>query len=582
MQPPSNATVPDRTIHPVDRTATRCDDHRSPLCAWAALSELDGIAFDALLSSVDHRIWWKNTEGEIMGCNQAFAEGFGFESARDLIGLTDHDLPLPSELAHKFELDDQRVMRTKVPVRNAQTWLDQGSSSGHVQFSLVPLTDDDDTVIGLLGISTDISDRVEIEQQLAAERDVLDKILSNIPYQIAWQDRRHRFLGANPAFKALVGLHPNDQITGLAANDLPGVVPDWLETLTAGNEAVMGPGGTEAHELVTVETDEGRTRHLDISRVPLTDAGGIVTGLLLMFRDITERQTLEARLADGSKMEAIGQLASGVAHEINTPIQFVGDNLSFLKSVTHDLTRLLFTAVDVAETVVNEAVVTDAESTAKAKAEALIAACEQADLNFLNDEVPRAVDQSREGVERVSRIVRALKEFAHPGGEEPEPTQVNDVITSTISVASNEWKYVAEVELALDPDLPQACCRPGKIGQVILILVVNAAQAIAERAGTDRLGRITVTTRATEDAIEISVSDTGGGIADDVLPHIFEPFFTTKEVGKGSGQGLSLAHRIVTRDHGGTLTVDTDTDEGTTTFTITIPKEVAPDDRQPT
>ncbi len=202
---------------------------------------------------------------------------------------------------------------------------------------------------------------------------------------------------------------------------------------------------------------------------------------------------------------------------------------------------------------------------------------EEADLDFLMEEIPPALEQALTGIERVSKIVRAMKEFSHPGSEEKNAVDINRAIENTITVARNEWKYVAEMKLDLAPDLPLVPCLVGEFNQVILNIIVNAAQAIAGVVGDNsgRKGLITVTTRNADGWAEIRVSDTGPGIPPEAQARIFDPFFTPKDVGKGTGQGLALAHSVIVDKHGGALTFETEEGKGTT-FIIRIPLSKEP------
>jgi signal transduction histidine kinase len=270
--------------------------------------------------------------------------------------------------------------------------------------------------------------------------------------------------------------------------------------------------------------------------------------LVAVLRDISSRKHLESQLAQAQKLESIGQLAAGIAHEINTPIQYIGDNGRFLDDAFRDLTPML----DLERQ--------DAES--------------RSDAEYLCIEIPKSIGQLLEGVEHVARIVRALKEFSHPGPIEKTLVDLNRAIQSTIVVSRNEWKYAAEVVEDFDWDIPQAHCVAGEINQVILNLIVNAAHAIgdANRNRGGGLGTITVSTRRDADWAEIRVKDTGSGIPEAIRSKIFDPFFTTKEVGKGTGQGLSLAHTAVVKNHGGTIHFETELGEGTT-FIVRLPME---------
>ncbi len=265
----------------------------------------------------------------------------------------------------------------------------------------------------------------------------------------------------------------------------------------------------------------------------------------------------EAQLAQAQKLESIGQLAAGVAHELNTPIQFVGDNVRFLETAFSDFCGLLgaYKGLVGADGQVDSAVLDEVR-----RREADV------DVDYLVSEVPSAIDQTIEGVGRVATIVRALKEFAHPDQKDKTATDLNQGLLSTLTVARNEVKYVADVETDLGT-LPLVVCHPGEINQVLLNLIVNAAHAIGDVvAGTADRGRIRVTTAHEGDTVLITITDTGGGIPPAIQSRIFDPFFTTKGVGRGTGQGLAIARNVVVDKHGGALSFETENGRGTTFF----------------
>jgi signal transduction histidine kinase len=199
-------------------------------------------------------------------------------------------------------------------------------------------------------------------------------------------------------------------------------------------------------------------------------------------------------------------------------------------------------------------------------------ALRETDADYLKEEIPLAIEQSLEDVHRVARIVRAMKEFSHPGTDDKMAVDINKSIDTTITVARNEWKYVAELNSDYDPTLPLVACFPGDFNQVMLNLIVNAAQAIGDvvKENSGRKGQITVRTRQDGDWVEIRVHDTGSGIPEPIRRRIFEPFFTTKEVGKGTGQGLAMAYNVIVKKHGGTISFETETGQGTT-FIVRLP-----------
>jgi len=195
-------------------------------------------------------------------------------------------------------------------------------------------------------------------------------------------------------------------------------------------------------------------------------------------------------------------------------------------------------------------------------------ACQRADVDYLLAEVPSAIDQARDGTERISKIVRAMKEFSHPGGKEKCAVDINHAISTTITVARNEWKYVADVVTQFDPSLVPVSCLAGEFNQVMLNLIVNAAQAIAaSTAGTNGAkGTITISTTQLPDAVRIAIHDTGTGIPEHIRSRVFEPFFTTKPVGQGTGQGLALAHTVIVQRHKGQIWFESEAGTGTTFF----------------
>jgi PAS domain S-box-containing protein len=291
---------------------------------------------------------------------------------------------------------------------------------------------------------------------------------------------------------------------------------------------------------------------------PIFDASGAITSFLAIKEDVSERRAMESELRQAQKLEGIGQLAAGIAHEINTPAQFVTDNLTFLleswKSAKPVLDQYRKTMNEVLAKVAPEAA-------------AFLAKAEQGcDLDFIAEEVPLAIEQSLDGARRVAGIVRAMKEFSHPDSAEKSDTDLNKGILSTITVARNEWKYVAEMVTDLDESLPHVFCYPGEVNQVILNLVVNAAHAIKDKVKDGDLGKIRVCTRNRGGVVEIAISDTGMGIPEAIQSRIYEPFFTTKEVGKGTGQGLSFAHSVVVKKHQGKIWFETEAGRGTTFF----------------
>ncbi|HRE99593.1 MAG TPA: ATP-binding protein [Pirellulaceae bacterium] len=390
-----------------------------------------------------------------------------------------------------------------------------------------------------------------------AER--IQSILDTAPEAILTLGRDGTIASVNPAAERIFG-RPIAALVGSKVSDLiPELqAPDETQRL----QAFVAKNHLDARE--------SRARHADGTEFPIELIASELAddrGYTWMLRDVSRRRALEAQLAHALKMESVGALAAGIAHEINTPIQYVGDNTRFLDDAFGDLDALFEAIGKLLEESSGGRVSDDTLAAVRSAADA-------ADLDYLRDEVPQAIRQSLEGTERVAKIVRAMKEFSHPGVEEKTAIDLNRAIESTVTVSRNEWKYVAEVATDLDPDLPLVRCLPGDLNQAVLNLVVNAAHAIEKRReverNVDQLGHIAVSTRRVGDQVELRVADDGTGIPADVLPRIFDPFFTTKPVGKGTGQGLAITYSVVVEKHGGTIDVETESGRGTT-FILRLP-----------
>ncbi|HEY5961512.1 MAG TPA: ATP-binding protein [Polyangiaceae bacterium] len=275
-------------------------------------------------------------------------------------------------------------------------------------------------------------------------------------------------------------------------------------------------------------------------------------------RDLEAIKRLELELFQAEKLRAVGQLAAGIAHELNTPIQYVGDSVHFLKGAFVDLSKL------------GESVRMLFEGLAKGVAvgellDALQVSASDVDLEYLLGELPKAFEHTIEGIRRVAQIVAAMKDFGRVDHGDKVLTDLARCIESTLTVAHNELKYVADVEVDLAP-VPPVFCRAGELNQVLLNLLVNAAHAIADRFREQaQRGSIRIRTWQESESVVLSVSDNGCGIPEALKTRVFEPFFTTKPVGKGTGQGLAIARSIIEKQ-GGTLSFESQVEEGTTFY----------------
>ena len=505
--------------------------------------------------------------GNIAYVNRKFTETTGYSRA-EAIGQT-------PRILKSGELPPERYKELWRTISSGKQWrgeLHNKKKSGElywVSAAISPVFDDTGTLSHYLGIQEDITEHKEAMQALQAAYHQRDLLLATMPSVLIaidragcvseWSGTAERTFGIQAAqvmgrpFKQCgIRWHILDVIDKVEA-----CLTDQ-QSLRLDNVWFLRPDGSEGV--------------LGITLTPLQDEEGQAAGCVLLAADVTQRKNLESQLSQAQKLEAIGQLAAGIAHEINTPTQYVGDNTRFLQDAFADLAVVLSGYQRLLVAAGNGPIPPALLAQAKE-------AAEKADLDYLLTEIPTAIAQSLEGVTRVSKIVRAMKEFSHPGTKEKTATNLNEAIESTITVSRNEWKYVADMETDLDPNLPLVPCLPAELNQVILNMITNAAYAIGMVVGDHGgKGTIEISTRQDGDWVEIRITDTGCGIPPEAQERIFDPFFTTKEVGKGTGQGLSISHTVVVEKHGGTIHFDTVLGKGTT-FVVRLPLKLGSEPR---
>ncbi len=374
----------------------------------------------------------------------------------------------------------------------------------------------------------------------------LQDLLDNIPAAILVTDDELSFEHLNAKVETILGI-PRSELRGRLFLDL------LLQTGFSSETGISDSSQLEGYEAEVLYKHPQRDAKVPLSLTisALRNPDGDFQGYILVFSDIQKRKDLERQLLQSQKMESVGQLTAGLAHELNTPIQYVRDNTVFIRDQFRAISPLLNYLKEASEV----------PDVFKAKLEGV-------DLPFLADEIPLALDQTLEGAESVAKIVRSMKVFAHPGNESRTEVNLNEAIETVVTISKNEWKYCAEMDLKLNPQLPSINCMPQEINQALLNIVVNAAHAIQEKS-KDR-GRISITTRAEDRWVEIKISDTGTGIKEENRNKIYDPFFTTKEVGKGTGQGLTFVYDVIINKHKGKIDLETELGVGTT-FTIRLP-----------
>jgi PAS domain S-box-containing protein len=406
--------------------------------------------------------------------------------------------------------------------------------------------------------------RLQSEERYRQQR-LMEVVLDSLESGIVACDAGGRLTLVNRKARALLGVGPEHDPAGRPATDLRLCRADGRTPLSPEERPLLQAlrGHPTANVEVVIPTQSGETNVVLISSQPLRDAEGSIFGAVSAWHDITERKALEVQLRHAQKLEAIGQLAAGIAHEINTPAQFVGDNLQFLRKAFEDLLPVLETYRQSL----------DALKDVPAAAEFLrrIAEIESlADSAYLEKDIPLACESALEGVSRIFKIVGAMKGFAHTDLQGKAVANLNQALENTCTIAHNEYKYVAGLETDL-AELPDVFCDLSSLNQVFLNLLINASHAIADVVkSSGQHGTIRIRSAVEGDFVRISIEDTGCGIPEQIRHRVFDPFFTTKEVGRGTGQGLAIARSIVVDKHHGSLTFTSELGKGTT-FTILLP-----------
>jgi|GEM_PF-1156091 len=427
--------------------------------------------------------------------------------------------------------------------------------------------DDLDQLATIADIIINAVERKRAEEALQSEKEELSVTLKSITDGVITTNLEDKINLVNNAAEEIIGVEQE----WLIGKSIFSVLefhkeekPESDLTKDSGGRAETN-SENQINDYLILLSRSGKKLTISINSNALRDQKGKVRGFVYIIRDMTERLKIEKQLSLSQKMESIGRLAAGIAHEINTPMQYISDNTNFLKDAFDSFNTLL--------TSINESVKDSAKFDDFVKIiKAIRKIQEDFDIPYFLNEIPSAIEQTQVGIERVSKIISAMKDFAHPEQREKTYSDLNHGIQVTAAISKNEWKYVAELTMKLDSTLPHISCIPDEINQVILNLIINAVHAIQAVVGKDpgTKGEITIETKHDEKNIELRISDTGTGIKYDDLGRIFDPFFTTKEVGKGTGQGLSIAHDIIVNKHKGSITVESVYGKGAT-FIIQLP-----------
>ncbi|HTS18807.1 MAG TPA: PAS domain S-box protein [Verrucomicrobiae bacterium] len=534
----------------------------------------------AALQSAANGIVITDRNGAIIWVNPAFTQLTGYE-AHEVIGQT-------PRLLKSGKHDAEFYRDLWETIRKGNVW--RGEIVNHrkdgreytEEMTITPIRGADGAIEHFIAVKQDITDRKQASRRLLESEERFREFAENVGlvFWIANPDSS-QILYVNPTVEAIWGIpvaeiyrDPEAWLNAIHADDRPRVAEAFGAWIT---------GKVMDYDVeYRIIRPDGQVRWIRDSGFRICNPSGQVCRIAGIAEDITEDKRAEQELAElevqlrlSQKLESIGRLAAGVAHEINTPNQYIGDNTRFLQDSFADLQRILSAYAELRQA----AATAGLPPALLARIDAVIQA---ADINYLEAEIPKAIQQTLEGVDRVAKIVRAMKEFSHPGSDEKVSIDLNHAIETTVTIARNEWKYVADLVTDFDDSLPRVPCLANELNQVILNIVVNAAHAIADLVGNGGTakGVITISTRRIDDWAEIRIRDTGPGIPEAIRGKIFDPFFTTKPLGQGTGQGLAIARSVVVDKHHGELTFETEPGKGTT-FIVRLPLAPETSDTEP-
>lgn len=517
----------------------------------------------AALNAAANSIVITDANGTIVWVNDAFTRLLGY-TRDEVVGANPRVLKSGMHAAEFYQTLWETILGGKVWSGEIVNRHKDGSLV-YEETTISPVRDEGGCLTHFVAIKQDLSHRRELEaenRRIGAAIEWADDaiVLADLSGHVTYANRSFFNLFRRPAAAVL-----HQPLTHLFRPEV-GNLPLNAHTL----ETILQHGWEEELE---VDNGDGQSLLVRLRVSQVRGEDGKMEGFACYLYDLSEekrraeeRALMEVRLRQAQKLESIGQLAAGVAHEINTPTQFVGDNLHFLGDCLTDLMGIVSTLHEGLEAAPDGPV-------DPALCERLRELVEEADLDYLREELPAALKQASEGVQRIAEIVKAMKEFSHPGTKDRKLANLNDALQKAATVARNEWKYHAEVTFDLDPELTPILCLPGEVNQVFLNIIVNAAHAVkdAVESGRRERGLITISTRQKGETVEIRIGDNGTGIPAAIVDRIYDPFFTTKEVGKGTGQGLAIAYDVIAHKHKGELFCESREGEGTT-FVIRLPR----------
>lgn len=513
------------------------------------------LLMDTLLDAIPSPIFYKDAAGRYRKVNKAFEESLGLAN-NEIIGKTIWDIAPPDRAQIHADTEAGMLEGRDDYKYEAQARFADGTLHD-VQFNKAAVRNSEGRIEGIVGVMIDITEHKARETALRRSEEKMRQILDNIGIGVAVLSPEMRLLEANRKMRQWFpsAAKGNKAFCYTVLNNPP------LNTSCAQCPTIKALEDGQVHEATLTRMDGLEHRTLRIISSPIHDDHGQVAAAIELVEDITEKINMERELMQSAKMASIGQLAAGVAHEINNPTGFVSSNLNTLKGYMEDLNGLVTAYQGLKNAVA-------ADFSPGTELHDLVEKIEtiegEIDLEFIRQDMGDLIHDCRQGTDRIKKIVEDLKHFAHPGQDKVQDTDINKELETTLSVVRNELKYKATVVQQLG-DLPIIKANPQQLNQVFVNILVNAAQAI------DQMGEIRIRTYTSDGFARIEISDNGSGIAAEHLGKIFEPFFTTKEVGKGTGLGMNIAYNII-KKHKGAIEVDSEVGVGTT-FSIKLPLE---------
>jgi len=520
--------------------------------------------FETLVNTIDNPVYYKNIEYRYQGCNKVFSNLIFGLPPEKIINKTVYDFAgsLPDAIIEMMHKKDSELFQNPGTQNYDSLIKCSDGKTRHFHTTKSTYYSPDGKVAGLVGIMIDITDWVTSENELRRVNEEFNLLINSITSIIIGVTIEDRIFHWNPYAEELLGIKSKKlKYTRFAES---GIKWDWQEIYEAIALCMLEIKTVKLDDVRFMRTD-GKEGVLGLTINPLIRDGMIIEGFIILGKDLTEQRILEEQLLQSRKLEAIGQLAAGVAHEINTPMQYVSDNIQFMNKSFTGLLNIL-------NTYERAFVKQKDNSNILQELGRIDELSRKIKLPFIIEELPRALEQSIEGLNRISSIVTSMKAFSHPGSGQKIPANINRSIENTVTISRNEWKYDCELELDLDPDMPEVPCIESEFNQVMLNLIINAVDAIKDSNKTGRSvsGFIKIKTSHDDDNAIIEIEDNGMGIPEKIKDRIFEPFYTTKEVGKGTGQGLAISHSIIVEKHSGSLYFTSEEGKGTT-FIIKLP-----------